>query len=139
MGDGASALPGPLGRAILAAAIGAVALLLVGAVLASTFGLLFVAGALGAGVGLVIAGAAAPGDGGGRPATRAAVLRLAIAISLVAVVAAYVGIWLYARTEGGTLELLDYLWTTFGLFVPGALVVAVVTAAWGAGAGPVQR
>jgi hypothetical protein len=135
----ASALPGPLGRAIVAAVIGAAALLFVGAILASTFGLLLVAGAMGAGVGLVIARAAAPGERGGRPVTRAAVVRVAIAIALLAVVAAYVAIWLYARSEGGTLDLLDYLWTTFGPFVPGVAVIAVVTAAWGATAGPVQR
>ena len=47
--------------------------------------------------------------------------------------------WLYARQEGGTLGLLDYLWTTFGLLIPGELAAAAVTAWWGASAGPVQR
>jgi hypothetical protein len=110
----------------------------VGAVIASTFGLLFVAGVLGAAIGLLLARAAVPADGA-VPVARAFVARLAIGIALVAVVVGYVGIWLYARGEGGTLELLDYLWTTFGLFVPGVAIVAAVAAGWGASAGPVQR
>lgn len=134
-----SALPGPLARAVTASAIGALVLVLVGAVLASTFGLLLVAGAMGSAAGLLLARAAAPGEGGGRPATRSTVGRLAVGLTLLAVTVAFVGIWLYARSEGGTLELLDYLWTTFGPFVPGVAIVALVTAAWGASAGPVQR
>ena len=136
---GGSALPGPLARAVAASVVGAAALVLVGAVLASTFGLVIVGGAMGAAVGLLLARAAVPGEGGGRPASRASVSRLAIALTLLGVVAAFLGIWLYARSEGGTLDLLDYLWTAFGPFVPGVAVVSVVTAAWGASAGPVQR
>ena len=44
----------------------------------------------------------------------------------------------YARGEGGTLGLVDYLLTTFGPFVPGEAVIAALAAWWGANAGPVQ-
>ena len=136
----ASALPRPLVRATLAALLGAAALVVVGAVLASTFGLLFVGGAMGATIGLVLARAAVPREGGaGRPVARGTVIRLAVALALGAVIAADVGTWLVAVREGGTLGVLDYLWTTFGPFVPGVALIAVVTAGWGASAGPVQR
>ena len=49
------------------------------------------------------------------------------------------GIWAYGLGEGGTLGLVDYLSTAFGLFVPGVALVAAAAAAWGAGSGPVQR
>ncbi len=138
-GDGAgSALTRPLLLAVLISAAGAMALVLLAAVFASTLGLLFISGALGATTGLVLARAAVPA-GNVRPATRRTVTVLAVALTLAAIVAAFVITWLYARSEGGTLELLDYLWTTFGPFVPGELLIGAVTAAWGANAGPVQR
>jgi hypothetical protein len=136
--DSPSALIPALIRADVVALLGAAALVLVGAVFASTFGLLFVAGAMGTVIGLLLARAAVP-DTGARPAPRALVVRVAIGLALVAVGVADVGIWLYGRGEGGTLGLLDYLWTTFGPFVPGVAIVAAVTAWWGATAGPVQR
>jgi hypothetical protein len=132
-------------RAVGAAAVGAALLVLVGAILASTFGLLFVGGATGAAVGLLLASAAVPvlhGGGaaqGPAPASRDSVRRLAISITLAAVVAADVATWLYAQSEGGVLGLFDYLWTTFGPFVPAVPLVAAIGAAWGAAAGPVQR
>ena len=125
-------------RADLAAILGAAALVFVGAVLASTFGLLLVAGAMGAAIGLLLARAAVA-DGGARPVSRSLVIRLAVGLALVAVAVADVAIWLYGRGEGGTLGLFEYLWTTFGPFVPGVALIAAVTAWWGASAGPVQR
>jgi hypothetical protein len=112
-------------------------MLFVAAILASTTGLLFTSGVTGAGVGLVLARASAP-RGAARPITRRAVAWLAVALSIAAVGVAAVATWLVARGEGGTLGLLDYLWTTFGPFIPGEAIVAAVAAAWGAGAGPVQ-
>jgi hypothetical protein len=134
-----SALRGPLTRAIAAAILGAAALVLVGAVFASTFGLTFVGGAMGAAIGLLLARASAPDRGTGLPVARSRVSRLAMGLALVAVAVADVAIWLYGRGEGGTLGLFDYLWTAFGPFVPGVAFVALVGAAWGASAGPVQR
>lgn len=134
---GRSALPGPLVRAVIVAAIGAGVLVVVGALLASTAGLLFVAGATGGATGLVLARAAVPRDGS-RPVGRRAVTWLAIGIVLAATVVAALATWVVARGEGGTLGALDYLVTTFGLFVPGELLLGALGAAWGARSGPVQ-
>jgi hypothetical protein len=132
-------LSGPLAKAALVAAAGAAALVIVGAILASTAGLLFVSGLMGAGVGLVLARARVP-DGAAAPAaSRRTVTWLAIGLAVAAVAAASAGTWLIAVREGGTLGPLDYLLTTFGPFVPGELLVAGLAAWWGVGAGPVQR
>jgi predicted lipid-binding transport protein (Tim44 family) len=134
----ASALRGPLIRASLAGAIGAVAIVTVGGVLASTFGLLLIGGITGTVVGLLVARAAVP-DNTATPIPRRTVIRVAVAVALVGVALGDLGLWLFALTEGGVLGPIDYLWTTFGPFVPGVALVAVLTAWWGAGAGPVQR
>jgi hypothetical protein len=120
------------------AVAGALALVAVGGVLASTFGLLLVSGATGSAVGLVLARATAPGDAS-RPAARGTVVRIAVGMAIAAVLLGDVGLWLVARQQGGTLGLLDFLWATFGPFVPGDVIVATLTAWWGASAGPVQR
>jgi hypothetical protein len=129
----------PLAQAGIVAAVGAALLFLVGAVVASTAGLVFVSGVMGAGIGLLLARAAVPADDRGAALTRGAVLWLAIGIAVGAVVVADVATWLNARGEGGTLGLVDYLLETFGLFVPGELILAAVGAVWGASSGPVQR
>lgn len=115
----------------------ALVLVAVGALLASTAGLLFVAGLGGGATGLVLARAAAPGDGA-RPVARRRIGWLAVAIVIGAVMVAAVGTWLIAQREGGTLGLVDYLAETFGPFIPGEALVAAAAAAWGANAGPVQ-
>jgi hypothetical protein len=132
------ALAGPLVRAILAAVAGAILLTFVGAILASTAGLLFVAGAVGATVGLVLARAALPAANA-MPVPRSRVAWLSVGLSVLAVALAAVATWAYARSEGGTLGLIDYLFETFGPFVPAEAVIASVTAWWGASVGPVQR
>jgi hypothetical protein len=43
-----------------------------------------------------------------------------------------VGLWLYARTEGGVLALPDYLGQTFGLLVPIQVALALAIAWWSA-------
>ena len=141
-GDGGvaagSALTAPLVLAIVVAAGGAGLLVLLGAILASTVGLLFISGAIGASIGLVLARAAVPA-GAAHPLPRRTVTVLAVLLTLAAIIGAGVATWLYARSEGGTLGLLDYLLTTFGPFIPGELAIGSVAAAWGANAGPVQR
>ena len=130
-------LRGPLARALVIAAVGTAALVAVGAVFASTVGLLFTSAVAGAGIGLVLARAAVP-PGDPRAVARRTVVWTAIALAISAVVVAGVATWLYARQEGGTLGLVDYLFTTFGPFVPGELLIAAIAAWWGASAGPVQ-
>lgn len=117
--------------------IGAGALFVVGALLASTAGLLFTAGATGGGIGLVLARAAAP-RGEGRPVARRNVAWIAVGLAIGAVAVASVATWVVARGEGGTLGLVDYLLETFGAFVPGEAIVAGLAAVWGANTGPVQ-
>ncbi len=135
-GDG-SALPGPLVRAAVVAAVAALLLTIVGAIFASTAGLLFVAGVAGAAIGLVLSRAAVPA-GVTSPVARRTVVWIAIGLSVAAVAGSAVATWAYARGEGGTLGLVDYLLATFGPFVPAEAILAAVTAWWGASVGPVQ-
>jgi hypothetical protein len=114
-----------------------VILAIVGAILASTTGLLVVAGATGAAVGLVLSRAAVP-VGDAAPVPRRRVAWLAVGLSLAAVAVAAVITWVYARAEGGTLGFIDYQLATFGPFVPAEALIAAVTAWWGASSGPVQ-
>ena len=134
-----NALFAPFVKSLVAALVGTLILYALGALLSSSAGLVFVAGLTGAAVGLLLARAAAPGRGEAPALTRRRVLRAAIAISVLAVVVAAVGTWLHALAEGGALGLLDYLFETFGVIVPAELVIAAIGAAWGAGAGPVER
>ena len=131
-------LRGPSIRASAAALIGAAALVVVGGVLASTFGLLLIAGGMGTVIGLLMARAAVPADDAA-PTPRRTIVRGAVGLALLAVVLADTGLWLFALGEGGVLRPFDYLWTTYGPFVPAVALVAALTAWWGANAGPVQR
>ena len=134
-----SGLALPVIKASVAAALGAVLLFALGALFAQTAGLLFVAGLTGAVVGLLVARTRVPGDNDRPELTRRQAAWLAIGITLAAVVVGAVGTWLNALREGGTLGLLDYLLETFGPFVPAEIIVAEIAAAWGVGAGPVER
>ena len=87
----------------------------------------------------MLARARVPGDDGTAALTRRSVTWLAIGLAIASVVVAAAATWLYALREGGVLGPIDYLLTTFGPFVPGELVIAAFTAAWGAGAGPIER
>jgi hypothetical protein len=138
-GGGRGSLIGPLAQATIVAVIGAALLFLVGAVVASTVGLVFVCGVMGAGIGLLLAKAGVPDEGGPAALSRGGVLWLAVGLAVAAVLVADVATWLYALREGGTLGLLDYLFETFGPFVPGEFVVAVLGTVWGVSSGPVQR
>jgi hypothetical protein len=140
----AAGVAGPLARAVAIAVVGGAILFLVGGPLSSTAGLIAVSALMGAGIGLTLAAAtvspragadAAPGATRER---RAQVSRWSIGLAVGAVLVAAVATWLFARSEGGALDPLTYLWETFGLLVPVELVVAGLAAAWGASAGPVR-
>ena len=137
-GDDGGSLVGPLARAAIAAVLGAGLLFIVGAVVAETAGLVFVSGVMGAAIGLLLSRGTVA-ESGPPGLTRRTAAWLAIGLAAGAVVAAWVATWLYARQEGGTLGLLDYLLQAFGPFVPGELLVAALGAAWGASSGPVRR
>jgi hypothetical protein len=108
--------------AIVAGIAGAVAIVLLGGVLAISAGLVVVAGATGWGV-----GAALKVGAGDLIAVRRRVV-LAVVIALVAIVLAQIGLWQYALREGGVLPLVDYLDEVFGPLVPIQAVAAVVVA-----------
>lgn len=133
----------PILQAIVIATVGGGLLFLLGGLLSTTVGLLFIAAAIGAGVGLTLAGlaVAAPLDAGTGQALmpRAAVRRWALLLAIGAVLLAAIATWLFARSEGGVLGIVDYLWSTFGILVPAEALLAAGAAAWGAGAGPVGR
>jgi hypothetical protein len=116
-------------KAVVVGVVGAALLVLVGGILASNSGLLFVAGVMAAVIGLVAAGSTRP-----RPWVR----RFAIGVAGVAVVVGAVGTWLIALAQGGDLGLFDYLWATRGVLVPFELLIAAIAASWGAGAGPIR-
>lgn len=103
--------------------VGAGAIVLLGGVLALTAGLVVVAAATGWG----IAAALRFGAGERLPAGRR--IGIAIGLAVAAVLAGQLGLWQYARTEGGVLPLVDYLAEVFGALVPAQFVVAVA-AAW---------
>ena len=138
-GRAPGALLEPALKAAVVAAVGAALLFALGALLSETAGLLAVAGLTGAAVGLLLARAAAPGRGEEPALTRRRATWLAIAVVWAAVAVAALGTWLHALSEGGTLGLVDYLLDTFGLLVPAELAIGALAAAWGVGAGPVQR
>ncbi len=111
---------------VLAGLAGTVATIVFGGPLALSAGLLVVAVATGWAVGMALKAGAGNGL-----ATQTRPW-LAVAIALGAVVLGQVGLWLYARTEGGVLALPEYLADTWGILVPIEAVLAAVGAWWAA-------
>ncbi|MDQ2964243.1 MAG: hypothetical protein M3R57_00110, partial [Chloroflexota bacterium] len=96
----------------------AVALVTAGLLVVAAVTALFVAEGLRLGAGTTLA-----------PRLRR-ILSLSTAVESVAV--AQIGIWLYARSEGGALGLIDYLAQTFGPLVPLEFAIAALVAWWSA-------
>lgn len=109
---------------VVAAAVGAGAIALLGGVVLMTSGLIVAAAAIGWAVGLAVR------VGAGETLGRSTRVRLAVGLAVLAVVFGQAGLWLYARSEGGVLGPLDYLAEVFGLVVPLELVAAWLVA-WG--------
>jgi hypothetical protein len=125
-------------KAVVVAIVGTLLLYALGALLSSSAGLVFVAGLTGATVGLLLARAAAPGEGAAPGLTRRQVMWTAVALTVVAVALGALGTWLHALAEGGALGPIDYLLETFGVIVPAEVAIGAIGAAWGANAGPVE-
>lgn len=106
------------------AAGGAVALVVLAGAFAVSAGLVVVAAVLGRFVALALRA------GSGGTVTGGARVGAAVALSGAGVVVAQLGIWLYARSEGGALGIADYLGQTFGWLVPLQAVVAAAAAWW---------
>jgi hypothetical protein len=110
----------------VAALVGAALTVVLGGRLTISAGLLVVAALTGRAVALALVA----GAGASLPPSRRAWLAAGIAVG--GVVLGQVGLWLYARTEGGVLALPDYLGQTFGLLVPVQVVLALAIAWWSA-------
>ncbi|MFL5778075.1 MAG: hypothetical protein ACJ761_03935 [Chloroflexota bacterium] len=107
---------------LFAAIGGAIALALLGGVVTISAGLIVVAAVIG----WVVAIAVLAGDTGSRSTSWG--IAIAIGLALGSVALGQLGLWLYARTEGGVLPIIDYLAQTFGFLVPIELVLAGLTA-----------
>lgn len=118
---------GPIRGIILASGVGTIgsaASIALFALASVSAGLLVVAALTG----LFVAEALRAGGGATIPAGLRRGLAVATAIESVAV--AQLGIWLYARAEGGALGLIDYLAQTFGPLVPLQFAIAALVAWW---------
>jgi hypothetical protein len=116
-----AAVPAWLAAVLIALAGAAITVLLAG-VLSLSAGLLLVAGGTGWFIGRALGGPAS----GARSARGRA---LAIGLAAASVLLGHVGLWLFARSEGGALGPVDYLAQTWGPLAVAQYVVAVV-AAW---------
>jgi len=97
---------------VVAGLAGSIAITLLGGALAVTAGLLVVASTTGWAIGIGLRA------GGGARVDRGARVRLALTLSVAAVALGQLGLWAYARSEGGVLAPLEYLWDVFGPLVP---------------------
>jgi hypothetical protein len=107
-GDAAASVARGVAAATVIAIVGAVVIVLFGGVLTVTDGLLVVAGFTGGGVGIGLRW----GAGERLPRPRRLVIALILAVAAVGL--GQLGVWQYARTEGGVLPLLDYLGQVYG-------------------------
>ena len=107
--------------ALAAVAVAAVVTIL-GGVLAVSAGLLVVAAAGGWLVGRAVR------IGGGSAVGGASGVRLAIVLAVAGIAAGQLGLWQFARSEGGVLGVVEYLGETFGALVPLQLGLAAVVA-----------
>jgi hypothetical protein len=113
-------------RASGAGMIGSAASIALFAVASVSAGLLVVAALTG----LLVAEALRAGGGATIPPRLRRSLAVATAVESVAI--AQIGIWLFARAEGGALGLVDYLGQTFGPLVPLEFAIAALVAWWSA-------
>lgn len=97
---------------------------LLGGVLALSAGLLVLAVAFGRLIGLAV------GWGGGARAADATRRGVVLGLVVVGFLLGQLGIWAFARLEGGVLQPLDYLAQTFGPVAPLQLLLAATVAWW---------
>ena len=117
--------------AVRGIAFGAIAAILGAAVIVLLGGALAVSAGppgrrRGDGYAVGVATVAGAGDTLSRPARP----WIAAALAGLGALLGQVGLWLFARTEGGVLPLIDYLGQTFGLLVPLELLLAAGVAWW---------
>lgn len=108
----------------IAALVGAALIVVFGGALAVSAGLLVVASGVGYAVGLATV------VGAGDTLSARARTWIAAALAGLGVVLGQVGLWLFARAEGGVLTPIDYLGQTFGPLVPVEVLLAAAVAWW---------
>ena len=109
---------------VVAAVLGAGVIVVLGGAFAISAGLLVAAAALGYAVALAVLTGA--GDTLAKPRRP----WIAAGLGLFGAVLGQLGLWLYARSEGGVLAPIDYLAETFGALVPLELLLAAGVAWW---------
>jgi hypothetical protein len=120
--DPAASTARGVAMATVVAIVGAGAIVLVGGVLTLTTGLLVVAGVTGLGVAVALRF----GAGDHLPSRRR--VTTAVTLTIAAVALGQLGLWQYARMEGGVLAPLEYLAEVYGPLVLLELGVAAVVA-----------
>jgi hypothetical protein len=108
----------------IAALLGAALMVVFGGALAVSAGLLVVASGVGYAVGLATV------IGAGDTLSRGTRAWTAAALAALGVVLGQIGLWLFARAEGGVLAPIDYLGQTFGPLVPVEVLLAAAVAWW---------
>jgi hypothetical protein len=109
---------------VVAAVLGAGVIVVLGGTFAISAGLLVAAAALGYAVALALLAGA--GDTLAKPRRP----WIAGGLALLGALLGQLGLWLYARSEGGVLAPIDYLAETFGALVPLELLLAAGVAWW---------
>lgn len=117
----ARTLPG-LAVAALTGLAGSVLIVVLGGVLSLSAGLLLLTGLVGWVIGRSAATATHIGSGARR--------LIAGGLTIASVVVGQVGLWLYAMSQGGALDLVGYLAQTWGPLVPAQILVAAGAAWW---------
>jgi uncharacterized membrane protein YidH (DUF202 family) len=110
--------------AVLVGIAGAALIVAFGGALGVSLGLVVLAVVIGRFVTLALLA------GGGTTISPGARTRVAVGIAVLAILLGQLGIWLYARSEGGVLGPVDYLGQAFGWLVPLQLAVAALVAGW---------
>ena len=118
---GASVLRG-VAVATVVGIVGAIIIIVLGGVFAVSAGLIVAAAAIGWAVAMAVR------VGARERLTRSARVRLAVGLALAAIALGQLGLWLYARAEGGVLPPLDYLGQVFGFLVPVEFTAAAILA-----------
>ena len=122
MPDPGASVPRGVAVGTVVGIAGAVVIIVLGGVFALSAGLVVAAAAIGWAVAMALR------IGARERLTRAARGRLAIGLAAAAIALGQLGLWLYARTEGGVLAPLDYLSEVFGFLVPAEFTAAAIVA-----------
>jgi hypothetical protein len=110
-GDPAASVARGVAVSLVVAIVGTVAIVILGGVMALTEALLVVAGFTGGSVGVALRWGAAD------TLTRRHRVTLGLVVAVAAVAVGQLGLWQYARLEGGVLGPLDYLGQVYGPLV----------------------